>query len=144
MRTIEGGCHCGNIRFTFHRPETDGPIPVRACGCAFCRKHGGAYTSHTDGRIEVRIGDAGRVEHYRFGTRTADFLICRTCGVTPVVTSEIEGNLYAVVSVNAFEGVDPSELDRSVCDFDAENTTDRLSRRQRSWIPKVTIETAPG
>lgn len=144
-RDIEGRCHCGNIRFTF-RLSVSGPrIAVRACGCTFCRKHGGVWTSDPGGRLEVRIADQGRVTNYRFGTETAEFHVCATCGVVPVVTSTIEGTRYAVVNVNCFEGVDPAELDRSESDFEGEVTDSRLARRQRNWIPGVTIEASdPG
>ena len=139
-RDIEGRCHCGNIQFTFHLSGSGPRIAVRACGCTFCRKHGGVYTSDPAGRLAVRIVDEGRVTRYRFGTKTADFHVCSTCGVVPVVTSTIEGTRYAVVNVNCFEGVDPAELDRSESDFDGEVTESRLARRRRNWIPDVTIE----
>jgi len=114
---------------------------VRACGCSFCRKHGGVYTSHPGGKLAARIERASQAERYRFGTETADFHICRACGVVPFVTSEIDGTLYAVVNVNSFEGDD--ELDSSPTDFDGETVATRLARRRRNWIPEVTIET-PG
>ena len=142
MRQIEGACHCGNIRFTFELPEPQGAIAVRACGCTFCRKHGGVYTSHPDGALAARIANSELVERYRFGTETADFHICRNCGVVPFVTSTIDGGDFAVVNVNSFEGVDPADLDSSPSDFDAENTDSRLSRRRRNWIPRVTIAVA--
>jgi hypothetical protein len=135
---IDGGCHCGNIRFAFFRPPWEGTLPARACGCSFCRKHNGAYTSHPQGRIEITIADPDRLERYRFGTRTADFLICRSCGVVPIVTSEIDGHLYAVVSVHAFEGIDPGTIEVGPVDFDGEGTGDRLQRRTQSWIGEVT------
>ncbi len=138
-RRIEGGCHCGNIRFTFELPDAGGAIPVRSCGCSFCAKHGGAYTSHPGAAIDVRITDPPEAMRYRFGTETADFHICRKCGVVPVVTSLIDGNLFAVISVNAFEGVDPADFDRSEVNFDGETVADRLARRRRNWIPNVTI-----
>ena len=143
-RRIEGACHCGNIRFTYQFPEPQGAIPVRACGCAFCRKHGGVYTSHPAGRMAARIADNSRVERYRFGTESAEFHICRKCGVLPFVTSTIEGARYAVVNVNSFEGVDRAELEQSTADFDGESSEARLARRVRTWIPEVTIETAGG
>ena len=115
---------------------------MRACGCSFCRKHGGVYTSDPKGRLEIRIADQGCVTRYRFGTKSADFHICATCGVVPIVTSTIEGTLYAVVNVNCFEGVDPAQLDRSESDFEGEVTETRLARRQRNWIPDVTIVVA--
>jgi hypothetical protein len=55
----------------------------------------------------------------------------------PVVTSLIDGHLYAVVSVNAFEGVDPSLLRPASSSFDGEGEDTRLARRQRNWIAKV-------
>jgi hypothetical protein len=42
-----------------------------------------------------------------------------------------------VVSVNAFEGVDPSLLRRGSHDFDGEGKDDRLARRKRNWIAEV-------
>ena len=55
----------------------------------------------------------------------------------PVVTSRIDGNLYAVVSVNAFEGVEPSLLHLAPASFDGEGEGTRLPRRQRNWIAAV-------
>ena len=143
-RRIEGACHCANMRFTFELPEPDGAIHVRACGCTFCRKHGGVYSSHPAGRLAARIGDAALVKRYRFGTETADFHICRTCGVVPFATSTIDGRAYAVVNVNSFEGVGAGELASSPSDFDGETVDSRLARRRRNWIPDVTIEAARG
>ena len=140
MRRIEGGCYCGNIRYDFQLPEPDGAIPVRACGCSFCQKHGGVYTSHPAGQLAARIEDPDLVERYRFGTETAEFHICRKCGVVPFVISEIDGTLYAVVNVNSFEGTNAFESSPS--DFDGETVDSRLARRKRNWIPNVTIEAA--
>jgi hypothetical protein len=59
------------------------------------------------------------------------------CGIVPVVTSRIDDHLYAVVSVNAFEEVDPSLLRRASASFDGEGEDSRLARRKRSWIANV-------
>jgi hypothetical protein len=55
----------------------------------------------------------------------------------PVVTSRIGGRLYAVVSVNAFEGVEPSLFRRMPATFEGESEEARLARRTRNWIAKV-------
>lgn len=81
--------------------------------------------------------DPSLVSRYSFGTKTAQFHICSRCGIAPVVTSLIEGQTYAVVSVNAFEGIDHSLLTRASASFEAEDATARLSRRKRNWIAKV-------
>lgn len=55
----------------------------------------------------------------------------------PVVTSRIDDTLYAVVNVNAFEGVDPALLRRTPATLDGEGTESRLVRRRRNWIASV-------
>ena len=134
---INGKCHCGNIAFSLAWEPDPVDIPARACTCSFCMKHGGVWTSNPRGRLAVRIADRSAVSRYQFGTRTAEFHVCSRCGIVPVVTSEIDGRLYAVVSVNAFEGIDPSKLRRGPASFDGEGTDSRLERRKRSWIPDV-------
>src|SRR6266480_3431486 len=104
---IHGKCHCGNISFSLTWEPDPAEIPVRACTCSFCTKHGGAWTSNPGGALKV------------------------------VVTSRIDGHLYAVVSVNAFEGIDQSLLRRASTSFDGEGQESRLARRKRSWIANV-------
>ncbi len=140
MRTILGRCHCGNIEYTLLWPNTDDTIAVRACGCTFCRKHEGVYTSHPDAQLVARIADATWANTYVFGTETAEFHVCSRCGVVPFVTSTIDDAVYAVVNVNTFENVDSAELAASSADFDGENVAQRLARRKGNWIANVTIK----
>ena len=137
---IAGSCHCRNITFTLDWTPDPSEIQARACTCSFCVKHGGVWTSCPTGSLEIRVADRSRVIPYTFGTATAHFQVCSLCGVVPVVTSQIDGVLYAVVSVNAFDGVDPALLRRSLVSFDGEGTGDRLARRQRNWIPRVALQ----
>jgi hypothetical protein len=85
----------------------------------------------------VKVREPALMSKYAFGTRTAEFHICSRCGVVPMVTSEIDNQVYAVVSVNAFEGVEPSLLRRGSANSDGENEEARLARRKRNWIPSV-------
>lgn len=134
---ITGSCHCGNIAFTLDWQPDPAEIPARACGCSFCVKHGGVWTACPTGRLRITVRKPDRVSRYEFGTRTAQFHVCRDCGIVPVVTSLIEGRLYAVVSVNAFDEIEPSRLSRRPASFDGESEGDRLARRQRHWIGDV-------
>ncbi len=100
-------------------------------------KHGGVWTSNPGGALKVLVRDSALVSRYAFGTRTAEFHICVRCGIVPVVTSRIEDHVYAVVSVNAFEGIDQSLLRRAPASFDGEGEESRLARRKRNWIANV-------
>jgi hypothetical protein len=88
------------------------------------------------------VKDRVRVSNYVFGTKTAEFHVCTACGVVPVVTSRIDGRLYAVVSVNAFENVEPALLRRAPATFEGENEQVRLSRCKRNWIADVQFDAA--
>ncbi len=140
---IFGKCHCGNISFTLDWQPEPVEIPARACTCTFCVKHGGMWTSCPSGSLKVSVKEPSQVTKYSFGTKTADFHICARCGIAPVVTSLIDGHLYAVVSVNTFEGVDPSMLKRpTAATFDQEDEAARLARRKRYWIANVEFDGA--
>lgn len=134
---INGKCHCGNIAFELewegHPPE----IPARACGCSFCVKHGGVWTSNPKSRLAVTIRDPALVSKYAFATRTAAFHVCSRCGAVPLVTSEIANHLYAVVNVNVLENVNSAWLRRTAANFEGEQIESRLARRERNWIPDV-------
>ena len=136
---IRGRCHCGNISFELDWVPEPTEIVARACTCSFCVKHGGLWTSCPSGSLRVTTKEPAAVSQYAFGTRTADFHICRACGVVPVVTSRIDGKLYAVVSVNAFENLPAALLRRATASFDEEGQQARLARRQRNWIADVTF-----
>lgn len=134
---IHGSCHCNNIRFTLDWEPSPTQIPARACTCSFCVKHGGVWTSSPAGSLKVQVHDPSLVSQYAFGTKTAEFHVCSRCGVVPFVTSRIDSRLYAVVSVNAFDDVDPALIVKGPANFDGEGRDDRLARRQRNWIPNV-------
>ncbi len=130
---IDATCHCGNIRVALDWPGDAPTIAARACGCGLCTRLGAAWTSHPDVRFRLAIGDPARVTQYRFGTRTADFHLCQTCGIIPIVTCTIEGARYAVFNVNTFDNVERANLAVAPADFEGEAVENRLARRQRNW-----------
>ncbi|MEP7042614.1 MAG: hypothetical protein ABI843_06100 [Dokdonella sp.] len=134
---IHGRCHCGNIVFSLTWVPDPVRIPARACTCSFCTKHGGVWTSNPNGALKISVSDPTQVSNYAFGTETAEFHICSRCGVVPLVTSRIDERLYAVVSVTALEGVDPSLFDSAPSNVEGEETESRLARRKRNWIADV-------
>ncbi len=143
MIEIQGGCHCRAITYTFDWPGSH-EIPVRACSCSFCLKHCATYTSHPEARLEATIERSEDVRRYRFGTSTADFHLCCRCGCIAFATSEIEGDLFAVVNVHTFDELSRFDLVSRVTDFEGESVEERLSRRRRTWTPEVVVTSEAG
>jgi hypothetical protein len=83
------------------------------------------------------VADPSQSGEYRFGTMTADFHVCKTCGIVPIVTCAIEGARYAVVNVNTFDNVDKSELAETPSNFEGESTESRVARRRLNWTPEA-------
>lgn len=146
QRIIYGGCHCGNLTFEMHSARPPEELPLRTCGCSFCRAHGGLYTSDPEGFVRFAVGDPARLSRYRFGHRTADFLICRDCGVfLGAVMSEGE-RACAVVNVRAceapdrFTGATGATGAPTTMDYGGEDEAERLARRRARWTPAEIVE----
>jgi hypothetical protein len=136
---IDGKCHCGNIAFVLDWPGAPSEIVARECGCSFCVKHGGVWTSNRDAKLSVTLHSPTVVSKYAFETKTATFYVCTRCGAVPIVTSEIANHLYAVVNVNTFENLESLHLNRQSVSFEGEEQRSRLARRERNWIADVRI-----
>ena len=133
--TFTGGCHCSALHFTFETPTDPRALPLRACGCSFCRKHGVRTTSDPAGTVSFRIDDPVLLHLYRFGTRTTDTLICRNCGIYLAALTEIDGALYAVVNVNALDDRSAFERPPQAMDYEGESAEQRQARRKVKWTP---------
>jgi hypothetical protein len=130
--------HCGNITFDLEWQGDPPEIPARACGCSFCVKHGGVLDVQSEFRLAVAVSDNTLVSSTPSELGPPRF-VCSRCGTVPLVTSEIEKRLYAVVNINAFENVDQSWIRRTTANFEGEDVELRISRRKRNWIADVRI-----
>src|SRR5689334_21205261 len=97
---LEGSCHCRALTLRFDTARAPNELPVRICGCAFCRKHRPRYTSDPEGHVVIRLENETSASRYRFGLRLADFLICKACGVF-VAAYEPDGGGRAVINLDA-------------------------------------------
>ena len=135
-RAFEGSCHCGAIAFRFcpSRPPQDWQI--RACQCSFCRRHRARTTSDPAGRVSFQIRDERALVRYRFGARTADFLVCRKCGVYLAAVLTSGDAQLATLNVNAL--CEPLAFENVVAvSYDGESAEARRQRRAQRWTPVV-------
>lgn len=128
-----GSCHCDAFRVTLDTKLAEREIAPRACGCDFCLKHRPNWFSDTKGSLAI----AHTVEphRYRFGTQTADFLICPRCGVVIAATCESDGRTIGVFNLNCLDADQNWSARAQGVDYDGERTDDRLARRDANWMP---------
>ena len=132
-----GGCHCGNLRVTLHLPQQPEDVRPRACGCSFCRAHNTRTASDPDGKVEIRAADWSLVEAYRFGSGTAEFLLCRRCGVYLGAVCDTPAGLRATINTNSLDDRARFTQTATAVDHDGEPLEDRIARRARTWTPAV-------
>jgi len=140
---ISGGCRCGNISLVLTLEPAPAELPARACSCSFCMTHDGVWTSYPSGTLKVNVREPELVSTHSFATGTAQFHICGKCGAVPVVTSRIDGHLYAVVNVHALRDIEPVVLRHASANFDGESEEARLARRRKNWIAEVEFVNGP-
>lgn len=134
-----GGCHCGNLRLSLRLTAAPAEIRLRACGCSFCRAHATRTASDPRGSLEIRASDWSLVEPYRFGTNTADFLVCRRCGVYIGAVCETPGGTRAVINTNCLDSRAAFIGEPAATDHDGETVHERIARRATNWTPTVIV-----
>lgn len=130
-----GGCHCGNLRFALESALALDALPLRACQCSFCRLHGARSTSDPAGRIRFEVRDAALLTRYRFGLRTADFLVCAQCGIYVGALMRDGGAHHAIINANTLDDVARLTQPAQPMDYDGEDAARRLARRKQRWSP---------
>ena len=93
--------------------------------------------SDPEGLLELSADAWSLVELYRFGTRTADFVICRRCGVFIAAISDLSAEPHAVVNVNCLGDRALFTAQAEMHEFQDETLEARTSRRTVNWMPAV-------
>ena len=134
-RSFRGSCHCGALAFSFETPLPVSQWSVRACQCGFCRAHGAHTTSDPGGRLTFHVGAADALERYRFGLKTADFLICRRCGVYVGAQIATAHGAFGIVNTLAMLPVTEELPAATPVDYGSERASERVERRELRWTP---------
>lgn len=105
MRDVEGGCHCGRIRF---RATVDLGQSV-VCNCSLCTKKGFIHLIIPPERFQLLSGGGDDISVYRFNTGVAQHQFCRHCGVHPFYVPRSDPDKIDV-NARCLDGIDPAEL----------------------------------
>ena len=135
MTVHSGGCHCGNIRLSFSSALDPAQLEIRACQCSFCTRHGSRAAADPNGRLAISVADEERLQVYRFGLRTAGYLVCRDCGVYVAAIAGKGDDVRAIVIVNALDDRERFSRVPVAVSYDAESREQRLARRRSAWMP---------
>ena len=138
VSVFEGRCHCGAIRFELRTSRAPDQWTVRACQCSFCRSHGARTTSDPEGTVRFCIPEMRKLNRYRFASRSADFFVCRDCGVYVACVITSARGQFATLNVNVLSP--PVDVPvATAISYEGESPGQKLARREQKWTPVVDV-----
>ncbi len=129
-----GQCHCGKLKASFESQKTPQELGVRTCQCDFCRRVGAINISDPDGAVVIDA-KADDVIRYRFALRTADFLLCKQCGVYIAAVTGEGTNIRSTLNVAGLRMMAFLSIDEAPMQYGAETAESRVARRAEKWTP---------
>ena len=139
MHRVQGGCQCGNITYLAELSHSPSFYHPRSCSCDFCTSHNASYVSDKSGTLKITIQNPGDLIRYRQGSRLADFLICRKCGVMTGVCYEENTSVYASINVCSTDEYD-AFAESEVAHLTQQSDEERIRRWKDIWFANVVIE----
>ncbi len=138
LTEFRGSCHCGAIGFRYRTAIAPERWSIRACQCKFCRASDALSTSDPAGSLEFTASDPDLLNRYRFGLRTADFLLCRECGVYIGALIETDHGQFGIINTHALVETPEKLAATEPMSYNSEDTAERVSRRETRWTPVKT------
>lgn len=139
MKKLTGGCHCGNIRVAARLSRLAETYNPRACDCEFCVKHVAAYVSDEQGSLLIRIKSEHDSVRYRQGSKAAEFLLCKACGVLVAVLYQARGRIYAALNARTVDETASFGADQPISPK-LLSEDERVARWREVWFSDVEID----
>ncbi len=132
-----GACHCGAVRAAF---ETATKPRLRFDGCSFCASRGVKSASDANGGLTLE--STHKLTRYRFGHKTADYLVCPVCGTYVATCMEGPHGPVGVINVVGLQIAELRDETPDVANLDNETPDQRIARRLSRWTPMTLTEAA--
>ncbi|KAK5079512.1 hypothetical protein LTR70_006504 [Exophiala xenobiotica] len=107
----EGGCHCGNVRYTVKLSPPLDEMPVTQCTCSICHINGQLMVYPLESQIEWHSGKDSMTP-YSFGPSRIAHTFCPVCG-TSIGGKGNDPTFFAnnrALNVRTFRNVDLTNL----------------------------------
>jgi hypothetical protein len=113
-------------------------VRLRQDGCSFCSSRGVKSASDPEGSL--RLTSSVRLNRYRFGHKTADFLICPVCGTYVATSMDSPRGPIGVINVIGLNIAELKNLPATLTSLEGESVEERIARRISRWTPLTLTE----
>ena len=109
LKTYQGSCHCGAIRF---EADLDLTQSTYRCNCSICRRTRFWPAIAREGAFRLLAGES-ELTQYLFNSRKNQHYFCRHCGVRPFgIGTETPIGQMVGVNLGCLAGVSEEDLAR--------------------------------
>ena len=107
LKTYQGSCHCGAVRF---EADIDLAQGTGKCNCSICTKTRNWSVNVKPDKFRLLSG-ADALSTYRFSSKQAEHLFCKHCGVRSfgIGNAPDTDRVYGI-NLGCLEDVTPEEL----------------------------------
>ncbi len=114
MIDVAGGCHCGAVRFA---AQTEVQPEMLDCNCSICARTGFLHLFIPHDQFDLLQGESD-LTSYKFGSRQADHLFCRHCGIKSFYQPRSHPDCWSV-NYNCLDA--GHDLQPKITKFDGQN-----------------------
>ena len=112
MAGVQGGCHCGAVRFEAQVDTSSG----MECNCTYCSKAAPLLAFCPADRFRQTAGEDSLTD-YRFNKQAIAHLFCSACGISAFGSGEMpDGTRMAAINLRCVDGIDLAAVQRQPFD----------------------------
>jgi hypothetical protein len=117
MKTLQGGCQCGAVRYEVTL-DPDG-VPI-TCNCSMCGRSGALLQFVPEASFKLLKG-ADNLTDYQFNKHVIHHVFCKTCGIKSFARGQSKNGPMVAINARCLDDADTFALQKKAKEVDGKS-----------------------